>query len=195
MSATCGPRGERQSPPWHSPARRRLPLGSQQGYGGGYLADAPFPPRPAPTQDGPRAAPRARRGGTQNSTVRLGRRAAVAPPLRPLVPAGAPSESACLSCLPSPFAPSSPSSLVFLPGCRAQTRIPPSSQLQSVSLAAAAGEVAAARGASRQPPRFSSLSGHPAWLPLGLFLLRLGAPRARTPARFSSKRSGRLERS
>lgn len=187
VSATCSPRGELGKSSLAQPLQARaapwVPTRRWRWLLCGHTV--PAPPRPAPAQNGPRAAPRARRRRTQNSTVRLGRRAAVAPPLRPLVPARAPSESVCLSCPPSPFAPSSPSFLVFLPGCRAQTRVPPSSKLESVSLAAAAGEAAAARGASRQPQRFFGSSEHPAWLPLGLFLPRLGAPRAQTPARFS----------
>lgn len=86
------------------------------------------------------------------------------------------------------FAPSPPSSLVFLPGCRAQPRIPPSPRLESVSLAAAAGEAAAARGASRLPLRFSGGSGSPAWLPFGPSL-PLWAPRP--PPLVASLRSGR----
>lgn len=108
-----------------------------------------------------------------------------APSQSSLAPARALSESVCLSCTPSPFAPSSPFSLLFLPGCRAQPRIPPFPQLESVSLAAATGEAVAAREASPLPLRFSGC-------PLGLSLPCLGAPRAPTPARSSPKWAGRL---
>lgn len=120
-----------------------------------------------------------------------------APSQGPLAPARAPSESVCLSCTPSAFPTSSPSSLLFLPGCRAQPRIPPFPQLESVSLAAATGEAAAAREASPLPPRFSGWSRRPAWLPPRPFPAAPGgrptpSPHAPTPARFSPKWAGRL---
>lgn len=98
-----------------------VPAGS---WGGG-AAGARFLPGPAPTQAGPGAASRARLRRPQSSAVRLGRRAAVAPPRRaPLAPARAPSESVCrahaLASLP-PLPPPSCSSrgaghsLGFLP--------------------------------------------------------------------------------
>lgn len=114
-------------------------------------------PRPAPAQDGPGAAPCARRRRPQDCALRLGRRAAVAPPPRARRLPPAPSASVSLSCRPSPFALSSPSSRALLSGCRAQPRLPPSPQLESVSLAAAAGEAAAAaRGPARLLLRLSS---------------------------------------
>ena len=140
------------------------PLGPGVQLGAAGLADAPFQPRPAPSQDDPQAARGARRGRPQNSTRRcLGGQAAVASALRAqLAPARIPlrSRSVCRSSLPpSPVSPSLHSPLELLAGCRAQPRILPSPQLESVSLAAAA---AAARGASRRPPRFSGWSGRPA---------------------------------
>lgn len=84
-----------------------------------------------------------------------------------------------------------PSSLLFFPGCRAQPRIPPSPQLESVSLAAAAaGEAAAAaaQGASQLPLRFSGGNVCPAWLPFGPSR-PFCAPRP--PPQLASLRSGR----
>lgn len=83
------------------------------GRWGGGAAGAQFLPGPAPAQAGPGAACGARLGRPQSSTVRLGRRAAVAPPCRALLaPARASSESLCrahalpsLPLLPPPCVP------------------------------------------------------------------------------------------
>lgn len=80
-----------------------------------------------------------------NRTVLLGRREAVAPPLRTGFAPAPLSFGVSLSV--EPALPPRSLLLVLLRGCRAQPRIPPSRLLESVSLAAAAGK--GSRGAQQ----------------------------------------------
>lgn len=149
------------------------------------------PPHPSPEWS--RSCARARRGRPQNSTVRLGRRATVAPPLRALSlpPALPPSRFVCRArpppSLPPPLPPFCSSrgaghSLGSLPSHS-------SSQFPSRQLL----ERRWRRGKHLRCHR-ASLAGAGVQLgcPLGVSLPRLGAPRAPTPARFSPKWAGRL---
>lgn len=87
---------------------------------------ARFPSRPAPTQDGPGAAPCVRRRRPQNSTVRLGRRAAVAPPVRTpsLPPWLPPSQSVVPSFSVLSLLPSLPRVPVRVPGTASDSSLP-----------------------------------------------------------------------
>lgn len=69
--------------PGTAPPRAGCPLGANMELAvAAWWTHVPAPPQPAPAQDGPGAAPCARRRRPQNCALRLGRRAAVAPLLR-----------------------------------------------------------------------------------------------------------------
>lgn len=102
------------------------PFSPKNEAGVGGLLSAPFSSRPAPTQDGPGAAPCVRRGQPQNSTVRLSRRAAVAPPVRTpsLPPWLSPSRSVVSSFSVLSLLPFLPRVPVGVPGTASDSSLP-----------------------------------------------------------------------